>query len=608
MKKIIRLLLTAGLCIAFVTVSLLTAGCTEAVKLLDDLDDAVEQSVEQYLGKDLNGIEAPNDVSKAVGPDSSAPAADAAPAADTKSADTVRVSSVDAFLAALDSGKTVLLEKGKYDLTSAADYGQTVSGKSYTWEEVYDGYELVITGVNGLTVRAEDNDDTSVITSPRYAQVIRFNECSGILLNDITFGHTPEPAECAGCVLMFNSCTDCKVNDCKLFGCGILGVSATGCSRLELFDTDIYQCSYGAVQAADTNGLTIRDCDIHDCGTADMPCAGLISLLACEDVTVAETDADSCFAFDLLDCTGCASVTVTDCEVKHCAFTDSVFFCDTTAGITLDKTEFEDVTATIFAGGFPPVTPTGATVEDDPAGVTIVWEPDEEYIDDYTVPDITSGDRPTEAVTVRTADEFLAAVRPDTVIHLEADIDLTSASSYGRTVNSAFFRWEEVYDGYELVIFNVEDLSVISKDGHVISTVPRYANVLTFESTNDILLDGVTLGHTEEPGDCSGGVLKLYNCDDFEVIGCRLFGCGTVGIDAQYCDELTVISTEIYDCSYNAVQLTGSREVSFLQCDIHDCGMPHICLFDSCRKVRWNGETLTEAYYNIENGKVVSAQ
>lgn len=605
MRKIFKMFLTALLCAAFIAVSLLSAGCAKAAEMLDELDDLIEDTAEAYIGISpeewFDGSAGTNV--------QSTPAATDKPeeAAAANKDGTVRVSNVDEFLAALGSGKIIVLGKGTYDLTAAADYGQTVQGKPYTWEEVYDGFELVLSGIDGLTVRAADDDNTSVVTSPRYAQVIRFENCSNVLLHGITFGHTPETGTCAGCVLMFNGCTACKVDDCKLFGCGILGVSTTGSSAITLYDTDIYQCSAGAVQAADTNALWVTDCDIHDCGSADEPCGGLISLLACEDVSVTETDFEKCFAYDLLDSEGGGPVSMTDCEVKDCTFTDSVFFCDTT-GIVLSGTEFERVDAQMFANGRPPVTPSGNVIEGEPAGVTVTWVPDEEYIDDYAVQDIPSGDLPTETVYVHTADEFLAAVRPDTVIRLEADIDLTDASSYGQTVNSAFFRWDEVYDGYELVIFNVEDLSVIARDDHVISTVPRYANVLTFENTEDLLFDGVTLGHTEEPGECAGGVLKLYNCDDVELIGCRLFGCGTVGIDAEYSEELTVISTEIYDCSYNAVQLIGVREVSFLQCSIRDCGMPHICLFDVCRKVRWNGEALTDAFYNIENGRVVSVQ
>ena len=79
------------------------------------------------------------------------PAAETTTAAD--SANVVKVSTVDEFLAAIVPGNTIELAPGEYRLEEAADYGNAQS-RYYTWEDLGLGdYGLQIQYVNGLTIR-----------------------------------------------------------------------------------------------------------------------------------------------------------------------------------------------------------------------------------------------------------------------------------------------------------------------------------------------------------------------------------------------------------------------------------------------------------------------
>lgn len=606
-----------GMCILLAVTSVLATGCAKTAKIIKDVDDILHHNTEQVLEAGTDNVPATKDEGKAASagndykdtPDN------------TVLPGSVRVSNVDELLGALGSGITVILAKGTYDLTTAADYGTAVTGKAYTWEEVYDGFQLVVHNSENLTLCADDADNTSVITTPRYAQVILFDGCTNITVKDITLGHTPEGV-CGGAVLEFDNCTGCTVDDCHLYGCGIWGVSILYSSDMTVTDSDIYSCSYGAVNVSDSASITVTDCDIHDCGKADDPCVAMINLTSCSGVTVTETEVERCTATYFVYGELCNAVSVQGCELKDSSFFSAVFYTGD-SGFTVDGNEYENVIAEAFVYGDAPLTAGGSYAEA-PDSITYQDSPYTEYTDwDDMEPDdigwdataesvpawyYDADDMPTNVVSVRTADEFLAAVCSDTLIRLEADIDLTTALSYGKVVNSAFFRWDKEFDGYALVIYNVEDFSIVSDNGHVISTVPRYANVLTFEHCEDILLDGVTVGHTEQPGTCSGGVLSFDRCDEIEIIGCHLYGCGIIGIDATQCEDVHVISTEIFDCSDYAVRLQTVKEFSFLQCDIHDCGTPAICLFDGCKKIRWDGESLTASLYVIEDGKAVVIQ
>ena len=63
-------------------------------------------------------------------------------------------------------------------------------------------------------------------------------------------------------------------------------------------------------------------------------------------------------------------------------------------------------------------------------------------------------------VAVAAADEFLAAIAPNTEILLNAElIDLSEATGYGET-DGAYYYWNDGYDGPELRIANVSNLTI----------------------------------------------------------------------------------------------------------------------------------------------------
>ena len=137
-------------------------------------------------------------------------------------------------------------------------------------------------------------------------------------------------------------------------------------------------------------------------------------------------------------------------------------------------------------------------------------------------------------VRVSTVDEFLNAIAPDTVIELAAGTyDLSTAASYRGNSTNPFIAWNEVYDnGAELEILGVQNLTICGAgmDSTTIAAVPRYANVIKFSNCQDVTVDGLTAGHTIEPGWCMGGVLRFENCERTAVNGCGLYGCGIIGI------------------------------------------------------------------------------
>ncbi|MBR6345232.1 MAG: right-handed parallel beta-helix repeat-containing protein, partial [Lachnospiraceae bacterium] len=125
-------------------------------------------------------------------------------------------------------------------------------------------------------------------------------------------------------------------------------------------------------------------------------------------------------------------------------------------------------------------------------------------------------------------------------------------------------------DGLELVIKDVEDLTIMSEYEVELQVEPRYACVLNFEGCEDITLQGITMGHTDGEGYCSGAVLNFSDCDGVDISGMDLYGCGTYGIWSNYSYNITVDNTIIRDCSYGTVNIVDSS-AEFNNCSMYGC-------------------------------------
>ena len=198
-----------------------------------------------------------------------------------------------------------------------------------------------------------------------------------------------------------------------------------------------------------------------------------------------------------------------------------------------------------------------------------------------------------ELITVTNADEFLEAIGPDTEIIVDTVLlDLSKATGYGES-KSDYYYWAQTYDGPELYISGVSNLTIrgAGEDhtANVISSVPRYSNVLNFFNCANIMVKGLTVGHTEEPGYCLGGVLFFLNCQDILVEDCGLFGCGTLGVKADSSKNIQIISNDIYDCSVGGVELTNCDDVNVDGNTFRDLGGSEFRVY-GCGTVTCNGE------------------
>ena len=543
----------------------------------------------------------------AVGPQASpepaeSPAESAAPAAEAPAAapetKNVTVANVDELLSAIGSYTNITLLEGTYNLVQAGDYGQQTPDKPYHWQEVYSvgdeaAFELVISGVDCLTLLAEGEVTLSAV--PRYANVLVLDDCKDVCLAGLTIGHTEEPGQCIGGVVKLNGVDQAIISQCKLFGCGTVGVDAGSCTALKVVESEIYDCSYSAAWVASCQDVLFNNCKIYD----NAGYCELFQISASNACAIINSQITHNGNPALLANSYSTDVYFAGNEVSGNDFSTQGMFCFEGSAVTVEGCQFTDnqgpwYAESLYSGAvaIPAVDAAGNELQGSDFEAMSLQSVESWEANIPAPAPVSKG--ADGAVHVSTVDEFLAAIASDTEIYLEDGVfDLSTASNYGGFGGDNYV-WHDTYvDGPQLVISGVKNLSITGggTDKASIQAVPRYAEVLAFENCQNITLKNFTAGHTQAPGSCTGGVVYFANSSDLNVEGCSLYGCGVWGITLNGCENMTVKNTEIYDCSSGDLNFYGSKSIRLENCNIHDNGMSRV--ISECQNVTLDGSPIS---------------
>ena len=526
----------------------------------------------------------------------------------------IRVKNADELVAAIGSNVTVELLPGDYDLAAAASYGKDTANPYCRWEVSSEqGYELSISDVEGLTLRGAGKDETTLLIQDRYASVLTFSNCKNLTVASLTAGHNPAPGYCSGGVLHLVNCAGATVEGCGLFGCGTIGVWAMNSSDVTVTASRIYECSDSAVFADSCRNVQMLDCEIdHNGWKHEYLASCLFQAYGGDGFTVSNCQIHDNRAELLLQCSYTRSAAFVSNRVEYNTLSKAFAFNQMPA--VVDGCAFHSNILDSWYG--------------DEYGETVLYAQDgtgrELLAEDLTAMEIRPVElenapavplrEPTEVpvggeITVTSVDEFLAAIGPDRTIVLDGEsFCLADAADYG-SVGAMYYHWEECYDGPQLVIDGVSNLTIRAAAGKEAATTltatPRYANVIGFSFCENVTLSGLVLGHTEGSSECSGDVLDFENCNEITLDNCRLYGCGTMGVNAWYCIGLRLTDCEIYDCSIGGVVLGSVNGATFRNCRIHDVPSPAMSLY-GCTGVLWNGKVVDGEHYDVtDTGELV---
>ena len=200
--------------------------------------------------------------------------------------------------------------------------------------------------------------------------------------------------------------------------------------------------------------------------------------------------------------------------------------------------------------------------------------------------------------TVSTVEEMMDAIGDRATVLLEPGtynvtewLNAKAANDleYWAAVTFPFYAQGFYNSGYaldvELTVVGFRDLTIASADPEhpaLIVCEPRYANVITFYNCKNLVLRDLIMGHTPEPGFCTGAVLNLAYCESPLVSDCELYGCGTYGITADSTYGITIARTEIRDCTYGCFDFLYVTDAFVTDSSFHDCeGYTMFCLAGS---------------------------
>ena len=481
------------------------------------------------------------------------PSQDVPAAAGETAEEQIQVSNVDELLAAIGPDREILLKPGTYNLSLAKTYGRENVSEYYTWSGSYDGSELVIRNVEGLTIRGEGSATTIIETDPRWVNVLRFQNSRDLKLAGFTAGHTRERGECSGGVIYLEGSEKVDMEDLGLYGCGVVGLTVDLCEDVRLTGSEIYECSSSGVSLSASSNVTVSGCRLYDIGPEDFGGYAFLELGESENVTV-ENCVFSESTLTSLVVSGQSRVTLRnnlfeDNRVRSCAFNLSG------REVVLDENRFEENSVRSWYSGY------GSVASDSQGNAISEVMLKERYPSEAKEPT-----QPQLTVHAATVDELIAAIGPNREIILDGEIDdFSKATGYG-SAGGDYYYWEDVFDGPGLVIRNVDNLTIRSADGdvkkHTLSAVPRYADVLAFTACSNVTLSGFTAGHTQEPGSCAGGVIEFRDCDNMTVDNCGLYGCGILGVYAEYSRNIRVVNSDIYECSLGGIQMRDTDRIT----------------------------------------------
>lgn len=126
-------------------------------------------------------------------------------------------------------------------------------------------------------------------------------------------------------------------------------------------------------------------------------------------------------------------------------------------------------------------------------------------------------------------------------------------------------RWGKVHDGHELIIENVENLTIVASrpsEPPRILARPRYAFVIKLVNVKNVTLEHLVLGHTPAGG-CTGGVVGVENSQNVQISDSDLFGSGTVGVSLTDVEQFRFERSSIRECTYGIATVASSTDVLF---------------------------------------------
>ena len=447
----------------------------------------------------------------------------------------VHVSNVEEFLKAIKPGAKLKLEPGVYNLYQyfgESEEGVYEKGEYYQATPLYtQGADLEITGVQDLVISGSEEGEVELVTEAYDADVLRFDLCSNITLENLKLGHLVEPGECSGNVLEFYRSHGITLKNLDLYGSGAEGISMDRVDGLKAEDCVIRECTWRFLSAWSCNDLQFLNCAFKD----------TLGELAMIDPYL------SMISFENCSFTGNSGTSLW----PHNEQPDVSGALLSFSGCSFGKWETESF-KTLY--------------------------PDSPWVSFDETCSFT-GEAPEGPAKVNSVRELLEAIRPGARILLETGkynlseyMDKLSEKER-ESFNAAhpYVQIMDAYDGMQAEITDCVGLTIEGGSGFAPDTEllleSRYGSVLTLKNSSGICLKNMTMGHTQG-GECSGNVIDIAQTTGVVLQNMDLYGCGVDGLFIyDQSGAVTCYNTIIRDCQDGPISV---YDLSY-PCQLYGC-------------------------------------
>ena len=227
------------------------------------------------------------------------------------------------FVDSINHNRTIILGAEYYDFSDV-----DITKNMLLQSQSYNRKGFVFNGVYNLSIKG----NAEIVIADLSSIVLSFSNCTQLTLNGLTVGHI-NPSNmysCEGAVVYLSNCKDVTISDCKLFGCGSIGVDAVNTTALKVIDTEIYDCTYTGISLSKSTA-TFETCRIYDLPFSDSVVnvdASTVSFNSCvfSQTNVTINSFEKCF-IDVLDYAGVSSISFNNCNITKNTFSNIATDC-----------------------------------------------------------------------------------------------------------------------------------------------------------------------------------------------------------------------------------------------------------------------------------------
>lgn len=100
---------------------------------------------------------------------------------------------------------------------------------------------------------------------------------------------------------------------------------------------------------------------------------------------------------------------------------------------------------------------------------------------------------------------------------------------------------------------------------------PSVVEVVKVTNCDNIVFENIKIGHESDKG-CDAPVIEIKDSKNINLNKCRLYGCGTTGVDLERVSGFNFNNGSIYDCSHHIMRVYDSKSVKFEDSDFYENG------------------------------------